>query len=185
MIVIKCYGVDPYAIGDVSHQYSHIIRERLNTEEEILFISPDEYIYNNGVEQTSWQAYIEVVIDQKYEHLQAELSQLILEALEYVAIHKLIKFNYFSASHVVESIDRERPRFIDTPVSEFDEDIDIEGEEDLLSKAFIGNAFDDVEEDDLENSAYNRYGNVEEGNEEHHHHHNHHHHHENDDDHLH
>lgn len=170
MIIIKCYGVDPYSVGDVSSHYTGQI-EKLFKGEEVMFIAPDEYIYNNGFEQTGWQGVIEINIDQKYKNLQDDFAQLLLEAFGQFVVHKLIRFNYFDSSTIYQEIDSSLTRFIYSNREEEEE-----GDQEI--DPFLGDVFNDVDEDELEKSAYAKFSEDEEE-EEHHHHHHHDHNHDN------
>lgn len=154
MVVIKIFGLDPFVVGRMSRlETDAIVRELGLDNEEIFFISPDEYIFHRGVEQTSWQAIIYVTTDFKLTEKQEEkLADILLTSCENMAMNTHIQFVYYPFGHVYGANNTEYPRYItsdqikdDEEYEEehhHDEDEDDENEKQMSEhEIFMGNIF--------------------------------------------
>ena len=56
MITITIYGLDQYTVGHYSKIHTSNLANIFETDEdEILFCTPNNYVFHNGVEQTGMQ----------------------------------------------------------------------------------------------------------------------------------
>lgn len=113
MVILKFYGLDQYVVGNYSKEHTTNIAKILETsEEEILFYAPNSYIFHKGVEQTSWNTIVVVMLDEKYHDLQAELSQYLIETLKPFSINLHLAFNYYHTHHTLSHFNDKYPHFI-------------------------------------------------------------------------
>ena len=141
MIIINCYGLDQYSVGHYSKNHTSNLAQLFETKEEnIVFVAQDEFVFQNGIEQTSWQALIKVEAPEKYEPLEEKVASYLLKTMVDFAVHVRVVFEYFHGHHEHEFVNKEYPRFITknnvVDVEEADEDEEL----------FEGNIFEGMEE---------------------------------------
>lgn len=132
MIRITVYGLDSYTVGHYSHDHTENLAQLFETKkEEIVFVSVDEFVFFEGVEQTSWQALVKVEAPEKYEVLEDKAAQYLLKTLVDFSIHVNVVFEYFHSHHEHSFVNKEYPRYIEDKnlvnVEESDEDELYEG----------------------------------------------------------
>ena len=55
MITITIYGLDQFVVGRLSREMTPNLAKLYElSEDEILFVAPENMVFHNGVEQTSW-----------------------------------------------------------------------------------------------------------------------------------
>lgn len=136
MIIIKCYGVDPFVTAAYSKKYIPLVKERFKIADEFVVIAPDEYIYHDGVEQTSWQAILEVIISPIYKAIEKELAHALISYFSEEVINIRLYFNYIDDKSFYTLENKDYPPFI----------IDKDGQVDQEVEPFTGNVFEDIEE---------------------------------------
>lgn len=141
MIRITVYGLDQYTVGHYSKEHTANLAQLFETKpENIIFVSPESYVFHNGVEQTSWNAVIKVDAPEKYKVLEAKVAKYLLETLKEFSIHLSLQFEYFHSHHEYEHVNKDYPRFIKE-----DNLVNVEeSEED--NELFEGNVFEGMEE---------------------------------------
>lgn len=150
MITVIFYGLDQYLVGRLSRDLTPSIAKLYEVDEEqINFIAPQNMVFHNGVEQTSWNVIIHVHAPMKVSVLQDQVAKYILTAVGDIAIHKAIEFYYYSQDSRFELINDDYPRFITEENSvEIEEHDDCccdedheEGDED--EEIYTGDIFED------------------------------------------
>ena len=146
MITLTVYGLDQFVVGKLSHEMTSALADLYECpKEEILFIAPENMIFHNGVEQTSWNALVKVDAPKKVSVLQEDAARLIMNLVKGPTIHVQVVFNYFSQDNFYESLNDDYPRFIENEnLVNFDENYDEnieEGEGD--DQIFTGDIFKD------------------------------------------
>ena len=146
MITIVIYGLDQFVVGRLSREMTPNLAKLYETsEDEILFVAPQNLVFHKGVEQTSWNILIHVHAPKKVSVLQDQVAKLILESIGDVAINKSLEFYYYSEDNRYCKINDSYPRFIaeDNLVDVAEEDYEgmEEGEED--DEIFTGDIFQD------------------------------------------
>ena len=146
MISLTVYGLDQFVVGKLSHEMTSALADLYEVDkEEILFIAPENMVFHNGVEQTSWNALVKVDAPKKVSVLQEDAARLIMNLIKGPTIHVQVVFNYFSQDNFYESLDEDYPRYIENEnLVNFDEDYDEnieEGEGD--DQIFTGDIFKD------------------------------------------
>ena len=147
MIIITVYGLDQYTVGHYSKYHTENLAQLFETTpENIAFIASDEYVFHNGVEQTSWQALVKVEAPEKYEVLEDKAAMYLLRTLKEFSIHVRVVFDYFHSHHEHEFVNKDYPRYIKDDnlvnVEESDEDEELyegnifEGMEKKLEEAY-------------------------------------------------
>lgn len=145
MVLVKVYGLDQYVVGNYAKEHTSKIADLLEiNEEEIMFIAPNNYVFHKGVEQTSWNAVIEVIAEEKMHQLQEVVSKYLISTFKLFSINLHLLFTYYHSHHLVEHFNNEYPRFIkDENIVKIEEekteDIDITDEE----AVYTGNVFKD------------------------------------------
>ena len=147
MITIIVYGLDQFVVGQLSRELGPNLAKLYEVkEEEVIFVAPQNMIFHNGVEQTSWNLLIHVHAPKRTALVQDDVANFLVNAIGEVAIHKTIEFYYYSEENRYQKIHEQYPRFItqenlvDTDV-EYDEDIE-EGEDD--DQIYTGDIFKDI-----------------------------------------
>lgn len=125
MITVTIYGLDQFVVGRLSQEMTPSLAKLYEVDEdEINFIAPENMVFHNGVEQTSWNIIIHVNAPMKVSVLQDDVARFILASIGEVAIHKTIEFYYYSQDNRYTKIDETYPRYIteDNQVNYDDED---------------------------------------------------------------
>lgn len=113
MIKITFYGVDQYTVGHYSQDHSKNLASLFETnEDELMFVGSDAYIFNKGVEQTSWQALVKIDASEKFEKLEDKVATYILKTLVEYSIHVNVTFEYYHGHHEHSYINKDYPRFM-------------------------------------------------------------------------
>ena len=135
MITVIFYGLDEFVVGRLSNELTSSLAKLYEVDEdEINFVAPNNMVFHNGVEQTSWNLIIHVHAPLKVSVLQDQVAQFLVKAIGDVAIHKIVEFYYYSQDNRYESINEDYPRYItksnivDSEENYDDDDCD-EGEE--------------------------------------------------------
>ena len=115
MITITIYGLDQFVVGRLSREMTPNLAKLYETSEDnILFVAPQNMVFHKGVEQTSWNIIIHVNAPKKVSVLQDQVARLILESIGDVAINKSLEFYYYSEDNRYSKINENYPRFIAT-----------------------------------------------------------------------
>lgn len=144
MVTIIFYGLDQFVVGRLSRELTPNLAKLFELkEDDINFVAPNDLVFHNGVEQTSWDLLIQVHAPKQSAIVQDEVAEYLLNAIGEVAIHKTLVFYYYQEVNRYENISNEYPRYIteenlvDTDV-EYDEDTE-EGDED--DQIYTGDIF--------------------------------------------
>ena len=145
MITVVIYGLDQFVVGRLSREMTPNLAKLYElSEDEIIFVAPENMVFHKGVEQTSWNIIIHVHAPKKVSVLQDQVARLILESIGDVAINKIIEFYYYSEDNRYSKLNESYPRFIaaDNLVDVEEEDYEGmeegEGEDDI----FTGDIFE-------------------------------------------
>ena len=115
MITIKVYGLDQFVVGRFSREITAQLAKLYEVhEDDINFVAPENMVFHNGVEQTSWNIIVHVNAPKKVLVLQDQVARLILESIGDVAINKSLEFYYYSEDNRYSKINENYPRFIAT-----------------------------------------------------------------------
>lgn len=113
MITIIIYGLDQFVTGRLSREMTPRLASLYEmSSDEILFIAPENMIFHQGVEQTSWNTIIHVHAPTKYSVLQDQIAKFILASIGEVAINKILEFYYYSQENRYVKFNDSYPRFI-------------------------------------------------------------------------
>ena len=146
MITVIIYGLDQFVVGRLSREMTPNLAKIYElSEDEILFIAPNDMIFHKGVEQTSWNIIIHVHAPKKVSVLQDQVARLILESIGDVAINKIIEFYYYSEDNRYSKINTAYPRFIaaDNLINVAEEDYEDKEEGEGDDDIFTGDIFQD------------------------------------------
>ena len=139
MITVFIYGLDQFVVGRLSREMTPNLAKLYElSEDEIIFVAPENMVFHKGVEQTSWNIIIHVHAPKKASVLQDQVAKLILETIGDVAINKILEFYYYSEDNRYTKLNEAYPRFIAA-----DNLVDIENED-----------YEDMEEGDGENDIF-------------------------------
>lgn len=146
MITVIIYGLDQFVVGRLSREMTPNLAKLYElSEDEILFVAPNDMIFHKGVEQTSWNIIIHVHAPKKVSVLQDQVAKLILESIGDVAINKILEFYYYSEDNRYSKINETYPRFIaaDNLINVADEDYEDKEEGEGDDDIFTGDIFRD------------------------------------------
>ena len=145
MITLTIYGLDQYIVGRLSREMTHNLADLYEvSEDDINFIAPNNMVFHNGVEQTSWNALVRVHLPKKVMVLQDDAAKLIMDMIQGPTINVAVEFYYYSEDNRYEKINEDYPRFItDDNLVDVEEDYEetqyIEG--DGKDEVFTGDIF--------------------------------------------
>ena len=139
MITVFIYGLDQFVVGRLSREMTPNLAKLYEvSEDDIIFVAPENMVFHMGVEQTSWNIIIHVHAPKKVSVLQDQVAKLVLESIGDVAINKILEFYYYSEDNRYTKLNESYPRFIAN-----DNLVDIEEED-----------YEDMEEGEGENEIY-------------------------------
>ena len=144
MITIIVYGLDQFVVGRLSREMTPNLAKLYElSEDEIIFVAPENMVFHKGVEQTSWNIIIHVHAPKKATLLQDQVAHLILESIGDVAINKILEFYYYSEDNRYSKLNENYPRFIaaDNLVDIADEDYEDKEEGEGDDEIFTGDIF--------------------------------------------
>ena len=144
MITITIYGLDQFVVGRLSREMTPNLAKLYETSEDnILFVAPQNMVFHKGVEQTSWNIIIHVHAPKKVSVLQDQVAKLILESIGDVAINKMLEFYYYSEDNRYSKFNENYPRFIasDNLVNIAEEDYEDMEEGEGEDEIFTGDIF--------------------------------------------
>lgn len=151
MITIIMYGLDEFVVGRLSRELTPNIAKLYEVnEEEVIFVAPNNMIFHNGTEQTSWNLLIHVHAPMKVSVLQDQVATFLLNAIGEIAIHKTVEFYYYSQDNRYQKINKDYPRYIteenivNIEEDECDDDCDCDHEHDEDEEIFTGDIFEKV-----------------------------------------
>jgi len=124
MIIIKCFGVDPYVVSAYSKKYIPLVKKRFEIADEFIVIAPDEYIFHDGVEQTSWHAIIEVLISPNYRQIEKELAHALISYFSEEVVNVRLFFNYIDEKSFYTLENKDYPPFVVESGQEIEEEIE-------------------------------------------------------------
>ena len=148
MISITINGLDQFVVGRLSRELTPSLAKLYQVDEgEINFIAPNTMVFHNGVEQTSWNIYIEVLAPRKYEEMQEEAADYLLESIGDLAINKTLTFVYYESDARYQKLNNEYPRYIASDnLVDIDDEYDEEMEEgDGEDQIYTGDIFQDFD----------------------------------------
>ena len=146
MITLEIYGLDQFVVGQLSKDMTHNLADLYEvSEDDINFIAPNNMVFHNGVDQTSWNALVRVHAPKKVLVLQEDAARLIMEMIQGPTINVAVEFYYYSEDNRYEKINEDYPRFITddnlVDVEDYEEAQYIEG--DGKDEVFTGDIFKD------------------------------------------
>lgn len=143
MVTISIYGLDQYVVGHYSKEHTKNLASLFEVDDnDVVFYSPNAYVFHNGVEQTSWNTIVKINAPEQCEKLEDKVANYIIKTLKEFSIHLVVEFSYYHKHHRYEFVNKEYPRFIseENVVNVEDEEYQ-EGEE-----IYDGNIFEGFEE---------------------------------------
>ena len=146
MITVVIYGLDQFVVGRLSREMTPNLAKLYElSEDEILFVAPENMVFHKGVEQTSWNIIIHVHAPKKVSVLEDQVAKFILESIGDVAINKMLEFYYYSQDNRYSKYNEAYPRFIaaDNLVNVADEDYEDMEEGEGEDEIFTGDIFQD------------------------------------------
>lgn len=144
MITVTIYGLDQFVVGRLSREMTPNLAKLYETsEDEILFVAPENMVFHNGVEQTSWNIIIHVNAPMRTKIVEKQVATFILESIGDVAINKVIEFYYYSEDNRYSKFNESYPRFIapDNLVDVAEEDYEDMEEGEGEDEIFTGDIF--------------------------------------------
>lgn len=140
MITISVYGLDQYVVGHYSKDHSKNLASLFEVDDhDVVFYSPNAYIFHEGVEQTSWNTIVKVNAPEQCEIFEEKVANYLMKTFKEFSINVIVEFSYYHKHHRYEFINSEYPRFIaeDNVVNVEDEDYE-EGDELCEENMFEG-----------------------------------------------
>ena len=149
MITIVIYGLDQFVVGRLSREMTPNIAKLYElSEDEVIFVAPENMVFHKGVEQTSWNVIIHVHAPKRAALVQDQVAKLILESIGDVAINKILEFYYYSEDNRYSKLNESYPRFIaadnlvDVANEDYEEMEEGEGEDEIFTGDIFQNFHD-------------------------------------------
>ena len=140
MITVTIYGLDQFVVGRLSREMTPNLAKLYETsEDEILFVAPENMVFHKGVEQTSWNIIIHVNTPIRTKIVEKQVATFILESIGDVAINKVVEFYYYSEDNRYSKLNESYPRFIaadnlvDVAEDEYEDMEEGEGEDEIFT----------------------------------------------------
>lgn len=152
MVTVFIYGLDQFVVGDLSKDITPLLAKNYELEEdEINFIAPNNMVFHNGVEQTSWNVIIHVHAPLKIKVLEEQAAKILLEMIKGIGIHISIEFYYYSQDNRYSYINPDYPRYLEGDEPEFENYESEELEEgDGEDQIYTGDIFEEHKHDDCD-----------------------------------
>lgn len=142
MVTISIYGLDQYVVGRYSKDHTANIASLLEVDtKDVVFYSPNAYVFHNGVEQTSWNTIVKVNAPEECEKLEDKVANYIIKTLKEFTIHLVVEFTYYHKHHRYEFVNKEYPRYISE-----ENVVNVEDEYEENEEIYDGNMFEGFEE---------------------------------------
>ena len=151
MINIFVYGLDQFVVGDVSRELSPLVAKLYELDEnDVNFVAPNNMVFHNGVEQTSWRVIVEVHAPEEFDKFQNQAKDLLMHYIAQVAVHVEVTFVYYGYHDHFVKMNSEYPPYLTEENREeeefYSEEIE-EGEED--DQIYTGDIFAGLKDDDF------------------------------------
>lgn len=172
MITIQVLGLDQYVVGHYSRENTENIAQLFEVkEEDVIFYAPSAIVFHKGVEQTSWNTLVNILLPRRYDTMEKSVADYILRTLSEFSINIQVVFSYYNEHSEYAFTNPDYPRYLkdenikETDVSveygmpeEEDDDWDDEdcdhhhhhheddGNPEDPDSIFLGNAFEGFEE---------------------------------------
>ena len=76
MITVTIYGLDQFVVGRLSREMTPNLAKLYElSEDEILFVAPQNMVFHKGVEQTSWNVLIHVNAPKKADNRYCKFNE--------------------------------------------------------------------------------------------------------------
>ena len=149
MITVTIYGLDQFVVGRLSREMTPNLAKLYETsEDEILFVAPENMVFHKGVEQTSWNIIIHVNAPMRTKIVEKQVATFILESIGDVAINKVVEFYYYSEDNRYSKLNEAYPRFIasdnlvDVAQEDYEDMEEGEGEDEIFTGDIFQNFHD-------------------------------------------
>ena len=155
MINIFVYGLDQFVVVDISRDITETIAKLYEVEEdEVNFVAPNDMVFHNGVEQTSWRVIVEVRLPEEFDKFQNQAKDILFHYISQVAVHVEVTFIYYGYHDHFVKLNPEYPNYLleeDSEEDEIDSEEMTEGEGD--DELFTGDIFAGLGDDGLGGSS--------------------------------
>ena len=124
MISIYVYGLDQFLVGDLSKEITKNLADAFEvSEDDINFVAPNDMIFHNGVEQTSWRVIVEVRLPDVFTKVQDKIRDILFHYVSQVAVHVEVTFSYYFSNEHFLKVNEKYPLYLTEDESEADEEI--------------------------------------------------------------
>lgn len=149
MITISFLGSEKYLDSNLCLRIQAGLAGIYETDQdEIMFYAPESFLIHGGVEQTSFQIFVEVEAPKGCVAVEKQAAAFLRKVLKEISVHSRLLFRYYEPEHEYIDIDSDYPRYMtaDNTVKFSDESADEEESEEDEEEPYLGNAFAEVEE---------------------------------------
>ncbi|MCI2111503.1 MAG: hypothetical protein LKK13_04075 [Bacilli bacterium] len=130
MITISVLGLDQFVVARYSKDNTANLAQLYECDgDEINFYCPNASLFHEGIDQTSWNAYVIVRAPMKVQVVEDKIASYLLKTLKDFSINVQIEFVYFPIERYHEQINEDYPRFIAK-----DNLVDVEEEEEEVDE---------------------------------------------------
>ncbi len=142
MITLTFYGLNMYALGDLSPSLSLRLSKVLNVQENLISLRVVEsMIFYKGIDQNTWEVMVDIRLNETMKKLEQEIVKIIQDVLKEQTIHLTCDFTYVSSHSRIQIISQDYPRFITE-----DNQVVVSQTHEKTSEIYTGNIFQNVQE---------------------------------------
>ena len=142
MITFTFYGLNLYALGDLSTGLLNRLAQTLKLEEKAITLrAVESMIFYKGLDQNTWEVMVDIRLLESMKHQQPIIVQLLKDFLKEQTIHLTCDFTYVTEVSRSQLISKDYPRYITE-----DNQVIVGHTHEKTSDVFTGNIFQNVQE---------------------------------------
>jgi hypothetical protein len=142
MITLTFYGLNMYALGDLSSVLLNRLSQTLKIEEKLITLRAIEsMIFYKGIDQNTWEVMVDIRMLESMKQHEQKIMQLLQDVLKEQTIHLTCDFIYVKESSRVQFISNDYPRYITD-----DNQVIVGHTHEKTTDVFTGNIFQNVQD---------------------------------------
>lgn len=142
MITLTFYGLNMYALGDLSPALLPRLSNTLKIEETTITLRVVEsMIFYKGIDQNTWEVMVDIRLLETLKKHEPAIVKIIQDVLKEHTIHLTCDFTYVTSVSRVQIISTDYPRYITD-----DNQVVVGHTHEKTSDVFTGNIFQNVQE---------------------------------------
>jgi hypothetical protein len=142
MMTLTFYGLNMYALGDLSPSLSLRLSKAFKMQETLISLRVVEsMIFYKGIDQNTWEVMVDIRLNETMKNHEQEIVKILQDVLKEQTIHLTCDFTYVSSQSRVQIISEDYPRFITE-----DNQVVVGHTHEKTTEIYTGNIFQNVQE---------------------------------------